>query len=36
MIMFINDLTGEEIDGAFYEKEQPKTNKKKNENRKSN
>ena len=34
--MFINDLTGEEIDGAFYEKEQPKTNKKKNENRKSN
>ena len=33
--MFINDLTGEEIDGAFYEKEQPKTNKK-NENRKSN
>ena len=28
MIMFINDLTGE-IDGAFYEKEQPKTNKKK-------
>ena len=29
MIMFINDLTGEEIDGAFYEKEQPKTNKKK-------
>ena len=27
--MFINDLTGEEIDGAFYEKEQPKTNKKK-------
>ena len=29
MIMFINDLTGEEIDGAFYEKEQTKTNKKK-------
>ena len=28
MIMFINDLTGE-IDGEFYEKEQPKTNKKK-------